>query len=102
MSEEAKAKIAESIRRKAEARRIEQGLDPTANPRPSPNPWTEAAKTYTPPAPKEPVKIELVRVKDLHYDQSIFEMMQTGKLIDALFSTEGGLPRATGSQQRGQ
>lgn len=96
MSEEARAKIAEALRRKAEARRIEQGLPPNSvtSTRPSKDPWTEAARNYNPPAPKEPVKIELVKVKDLHYDASIFEMMQTGKLIDALFSTEGGLPRA--------
>lgn len=96
MSEEAKAKIAEALRRKAEAKRIEQGLPPgpTAAPRPGPNPWLEASRNYSPPPPKEPVKIELVKIQDLHYDASIFEMMQTGKLIDALFSTEGGLPRA--------
>jgi predicted ATP-dependent serine protease len=98
MSDEARAKISEALRIKAMQRRIEQGLPPEADgqnpPRSGETPWQMASRVYNPPPPKEPVKIELIQVKDLDYDPSIFETMKTGKLIDALFSTEGGLPRA--------
>lgn len=100
MSEEAREKIARALRIKALQKRIEQGenvsqeeIDAVNAGTPT-NVWEQAARNYTPPPPKEPVKIDLVRVNELDYDPIIFETMKTGKLIDALFSTEGGLPRA--------
>jgi len=100
MSEEARAKIARALRIKALQRRIEQGEEVSQeeidhiNSGSTENTWERSSVNYSPPPPKEPVKIDLVRVNELNYDPIIFETMKTGKLIDALFSTEGGLPRA--------
>jgi hypothetical protein len=44
---------------------------------------------------KEPIKIELVKIADLHYDDRIFQPMKTGDSIDLMFSSEGGIYPAT-------
>jgi KaiC/GvpD/RAD55 family RecA-like ATPase len=41
--------------------------------------------------PANPVKINLVRVADLQYDDRIFQPMKTGDPIDYMFSSDGGL-----------
>jgi predicted ATP-dependent serine protease len=45
--------------------------------------------------PIEPRKIELVKIADLNYDDRIFVPMKTGKAIDYMFSSEGGIYPAT-------
>jgi predicted ATP-dependent serine protease len=75
MSPEAKAKIAASVRAAAERKRAELGIS--------------AVK------PKETKPIELVRMCDQKFDPSLFEPMSTGKPIDSVFSSIGGIPKAT-------
>jgi predicted ATP-dependent serine protease len=53
------------------------------------------SKPNQPSAIKEPRKIELVKIDDVHYDDRIFQSMRTGKPIDYMFSTEGGIYPAT-------
>lgn len=76
MSEEAKAKIAESVRRAFEAKRLARVDEVTA----------QASLTVVP---------ESVRMETLTFDPKLFEPIKTGKPIDTLLSTAGGFPRAT-------
>lgn len=76
MSEEAKAKIAESVRRAFEAKRMAAGVV-TAQPE---------VLTVIP---------ESVKMEALTFDPKLFEPIKTGKPIDTLLSTDGGFPRAT-------
>jgi predicted ATP-dependent serine protease len=76
MSPEAKARIAEAVKASAARKRLEMGIAPTAG-----------EPTRTRP-------LELVRMKDQHFDPILFEPMATGKPVDKLFTT-GGIPRAT-------
>lgn len=41
------------------------------------------------------MKISTVKMKDVKFDKALFTPMRTGKKIDKLFSTEGGLMRGT-------
>jgi len=76
MSDEAKAKIAESVRKAFELKRI--------------------AKAQEMSAPEElDFDPEVVQMKDVVFDPKIFIPLKTGKSIDHLYSTEGGVPRAT-------
>jgi DNA repair protein RadA/Sms len=43
----------------------------------------------------EPTELNLVKMKDVKFDPSIFIMMQTGSHVDAFFTVEGGVPKAT-------
>ena len=76
MSEEAKAKIAESVRRAFEAKRLARVDEVTA----------QASLTVVP---------ESVRMETLTFDPKLFEPIKTGKPVDTLLSTAGGFPRAT-------
>jgi predicted ATP-dependent serine protease len=44
---------------------------------------------------KNPVKINLIQVADLKYDEAIFKPLKTGDAIDYMFSSEGGIYPAT-------
>jgi len=76
MTEEAKAKIAESVRRAFEAKRLAKGVEVS----------TPEILTILP---------ESVRMETLTFDPKLFEPIKTGKPIDTLLSTDGGFPRAT-------
>lgn len=76
MSEEAKAKIAESVRKAFEAKRMAAGVV-TAQPE---------VLTVIP---------ESIKMSGLTFDPKLFEPIKTGKPIDTLLSTDGGFPRAT-------
>ena len=39
--------------------------------------------------------VELVQLSKVKFDKRVFESMTGGKAIDKLFSTQGGIPRAT-------
>lgn len=84
MSPEAKAKIAEAIRRSAEKKRQDAGIFAEPN---KGQPQVQA--------PRKKKKIELVKMKDQEFDPIVFQSMKTGKIVDQLFSFEGGIPRAT-------
>jgi predicted ATP-dependent serine protease len=72
MSEESRAKIAESVRAKAEEKRKALGIS------------TEQA--YRTP--------ELIKMRNQNFDPELFVNMQTGKEIDGFFSNDGGIPKA--------
>lgn len=76
MSEEAKRKISEAFAR----RRAERGLD-------------DNGKPIIPTELKN--KPVTVRMEDVNFDPKIFEIMKTGKPVDMLLSSKGGLTRAT-------
>ena len=44
---------------------------------------------------KKPLEINLIKISELDYDDAIFVPMKTGKPIDYMFSTEGGIYPAT-------
>ena len=44
---------------------------------------------------KKPLEINLIKISELEYDDAIFIPMKTGKPIDYMFSTEGGIYPAT-------
>lgn len=79
MSEEAKAKIAASVRAAAAKKRKEQGLPPLDS-------------TGIPMRNKE---LEIVKMKDQDFDPDLFIPMATGKVVDSLFTNDGGVPKAT-------
>lgn len=76
MSEEAKRKISEAFAR----RRAERGLD-------------DNGKPIIPTELKN--KPVTVRMEDVNFDPKIFEIMKTGKPVDMLLSSKGGMTRAT-------
>ena len=76
MSEEAKAKIADSVRRSFEAKRLAAGVTMS-----QPDVLT--------------VIPECVQMGGLTFDPKLFEPIKTHKSIDTLLSTSGGCPRAT-------
>lgn len=76
MSEEARAKIAESVRRSFEAKRLAAGIQ------------TSQPEVLT-------VLPECVKMNDLTFDPKLFEPIKTGKPVDRLLSTALGFPRAT-------
>lgn len=80
MSPEARARISEGMRKKAELKRIQMGLEPSS--------------TITGETRREK-PLELIKMKDQYFDPILFQPMKTGKPIDKLFSTDGGIPRAT-------
>lgn len=72
MSPEARARIAAAVKAAANKKRAESStIQPTAT------------------------TLNLVRMKDVKFDPSIFIMMQTGNPVDAFFTVEGGVPKAT-------
>ena len=72
MSDEARAKIAASVRANAEKKRQELGITQEQNQR----------------AP------ELIKMRNQHFDPDLFVNMVTGKEVDAFFSNGGGIPKA--------
>lgn len=74
MSDEARAKIAESVRLAYERKRKSVQIG------------TTEVLTVIP---------ETVQMNDLDFDQKIFEPIRTGKKIDSILSSEGGFPRST-------
>jgi predicted ATP-dependent serine protease len=80
MSPEARARISEGMRKKAELKRIQMGLEPSSV-------ITGESRREKP--------LELIKMKDQYFDPILFQPMKTGKPIDKLFSTDGGIPRAT-------
>lgn len=72
MSEEARAKIAASVRANAERKRQELGISETQN-------------------QKAP---ELIKMRNQSFDPDLFVNMVTGKEIDGFFSNDGGIPKA--------
>ena len=77
MSEAAKAKIAESVRKSFEAKRLAKG-----------DTISEAAKAIG-------ISPESVKMNELTFDPDLFKCLKTHKPIDKLLSTEGGFPKAT-------
>lgn len=77
MSPEAKQRIADAVRASAAKKRLELGIVSA----------TEAPVRTRP--------LELVRMKDQHFDPILFQPMKTGKPVDKLFTEDGGFPRAT-------
>jgi KaiC/GvpD/RAD55 family RecA-like ATPase len=83
MSDEAKARIAEAVRLSAAKKREEQGLPPITTP------------SSTVPAPaflERP--LELVQMCNQNFSPDLFVPMRTGKPIDMVFTSEGGVPKA--------
>lgn len=76
MSEEAKARIAEAVRASAARKRLEAGVK-------------------APHEVKRTKPLELVRMKNQTFSDDLFVPMATGKMVDTLFTANGGLPKAT-------
>lgn len=76
MSEEAKAKIAESVRLAFEKKRLAAGVQASV----------PEVLTVIP---------EAIKMQDLVFDPKLFEPIKSGKAIDTLLSSDGGFPRAT-------
>jgi DNA repair protein RadA/Sms len=76
MSEEAKAKISESVRIAFEKKRLASGVQ------------TSVPEVLT-------VIPEAVKMQGMVFDPKLFEPIRTGKAIDILLSSAGGFPRAT-------
>ena len=72
MSDEARAKIAASVRANAEKKRQELGISESQN-------------------QKAP---ELIKMRNQHFDPDLFVNMVTGKEVDGFFSNDGGIPKA--------
>jgi predicted ATP-dependent serine protease len=72
MSEEARAKIAASVRANAEKKRQELGISESQN-------------------QKAP---ELIKMRNQRFDPDLFVNMITGKEVDEFFSNDGGIPKA--------
>lgn len=72
MSPEARARIATAVRAAADKKRES-------------NPTTTVSSST----------LNLVKMKDVSFDPSIFIMMKTGNAVDQFFTIEGGLPKAT-------
>lgn len=80
MSPEARAKIAEAVKRSARKKRIEAGLPADQ------------------PLPQGPIRqkiIDIVQMRNQTFDKSLFIPMATGREIDFMFSLDGGINKAT-------
>ena len=80
MTEATRQKIAQAVKDKAKAKRIEKGLPPDA---------------VIPLIPDRSRSLELVQMKDQHFDPALFVPMATQSAIDHMFTVEGGIPKAT-------
>jgi predicted ATP-dependent serine protease len=54
-----------------------------------------ATSSQSTPIERKPLKIDLIQIADLNYDEAIFKPMKTGHKIDYMFSSEGGIYPAT-------
>ena len=85
MSDEARARIAEAVRLAAIKKRESMGLPPTGSFTPTP----QAMQSQFVDKP-----LELVQMKNQKFSDDLFIPMKTGKSIDYMFSTDGGVPKA--------
>ena len=76
MSEEAKARIAEAVRASAARKRLEAGIT-------------------APHEVRRSKPLELVKMKNQEFNDDLFVPMATGKMVDRLFTANGGVPKAT-------
>lgn len=83
MSDEAKARIAEAVRLAAARKREEQGLPPITTP---------SSSVPAPAFLERP--LELVQMCNQNFSPDLFIPMRTGKPIDMVFTSEGGVPKA--------
>lgn len=83
MSDEAKARIAEAVRLAAAKKREEQGLPPLSQVGP-----------HVPPPAFIEKPLELVRMSGQHFSPDLFIPMKTGKPVDQVFTSDGGIPKA--------
>ena len=91
MSDEARARIAESVRLAAMKRRAELGIpEPTTTSGGS----SVAPYQYTPTPQFVDKPIVLVKMDDQEFSPDLFVPMKTGKPIDYVFLEEGGIPKA--------
>jgi KaiC/GvpD/RAD55 family RecA-like ATPase len=74
MSEEARKRIADAVKQAAARKRLAQGVG-------------NAEKFIS-------RDIELVRMSDQEFPDSLFETMETGKPVDLMFTGDGGVPKA--------
>ena len=81
MSDEARAKIAESVRAAAAKKREDQGLPPISH-----------GITPAPDYMERP--LELVRMSEQNFPPDLFVPLKTGKPVDYLFTPQGGIPKA--------
>ena len=84
MSDEARARIAEAVRVAAQRKREQMGLPPAS--------FTPTVQAITSQFSDKP--LELVRMKDQNFPDDLFVPMKTGKPVDMLFTSEGGIPKA--------
>ena len=80
MSPEARAKIADAVKKSAQKKRIEAGLPP---------------EQAMPTGPARHKELDIVQMRDQKFDKDLFVPMATGREIDFLFSLEGGINKAT-------
>lgn len=85
MSEEAKARIAEGVRKSFEAKRLASGITPMNVP----------SGTVNGPVELLSIVPEIVKMNELVFDPALFVPMKVGNEVDALFSTLGGLTKST-------
>ena len=85
MSPEAKERIAQAMRESAARKRESLGLPPIEN-------TYQPTPVFHTPVIEKP--LELVRMKDQSFSDSLFEPMPTGKPVDMLFTNQGGVPKA--------
>ena len=78
MSAEARERIAEAVKQAAARKRLEQGLSAV--------PGTSEKFVNR--------EIELVKMADQEFPDHLFESMETGKPIDLMFTSDGGVPKA--------
>ena len=83
MSDEAKARIADAVKLAAARKREEQGLPPLSQVGP-----------HVPPPAFIEKPLELVRMSGQHFSPDLFIPMKTGKPVDQVFTSEGGIPKA--------
>ena len=76
MSEDARARIAEGVRKSFEAKRLANST------------ISEASEAIS-------IAPESVKMSELSFDPDLFKCLKTHKPIDTLLSSEGGFPRAT-------
>lgn len=85
MTPEAKERIAQAMRESAARKRESLGLPPIESPQ-------QVFQSRPEPVIEKP--LELVRMKDQAFSDSLFEPMPTGKPVDMLFTNQGGVPKA--------
>lgn len=80
MSPEARAKIAQAVKKSAQKKRIEAGLPPDS---------------VLPNTPRRSKPLDIVQMRNQTFPKDLFVPMKTGRAIDWMFTEEGGIPKAT-------